>query len=353
MAGVATRTSSAATRPPARRFQQRLTHDAFEDERELRADLRLLARRKRVDQPRDRLRRRVRVQRRQRQMPRLRHRQGSFHGFEVAQLADEDHVRVRSKGGTKGFGKAPGIGPQLSLVDETRSVRVDVLDGVLDRQNVGRPRSVHPIHHRRHRCRLAGAGGTGDEHQTARPIGKPANRSRKAEFLERPDRLWNQAEDRADDAPLAEHVAATAANAIDGESPIDLVPIVEHPSLAVVQRAVSKTLRVFRRQRWEIETMEIAIHTHSGRGADRKVQVGTAEIERGPEQFVKRHIVSFTSSSMVVSPERTFCRPLSRSDCMPSAAARRRSSGTGALDRTRSRSGSVISITSNTPTRPR
>ena len=47
----------------ARLRQQRLTDDAFEHERELRADLRLLVRREHVDDAVDRLRRGVRVQR--------------------------------------------------------------------------------------------------------------------------------------------------------------------------------------------------------------------------------------------------------------------------------------------------
>ena len=95
MAGVATRISSAATRPVAARLRhQRLTDDAFEHQRELRANLRLLVRRKGVDDARDRLRRRVGVQRRHRQVAGFGQLERGFHRLEVAHFADEDHVRV-------------------------------------------------------------------------------------------------------------------------------------------------------------------------------------------------------------------------------------------------------------------
>ena len=137
MAGVATRISSAATRPVPLAFgHQRLTDDAFEDQRELRADLRLLVRRERVDDAGDRLRRRVGVQRGHRQMARLGQLQRGFHRFEVAQLADEHHVRVLAQRGAQRHAEALRVGVQLALVDQRGLVLVEVFDRVFDREDV-------------------------------------------------------------------------------------------------------------------------------------------------------------------------------------------------------------------------
>ena len=74
--------------------QQRLAHDPLEHERELRADLRLLVGGKDVDDPVDRLRRRVGMQRGERQVARLGDLQRGFDRLEIAHLADEHDVRI-------------------------------------------------------------------------------------------------------------------------------------------------------------------------------------------------------------------------------------------------------------------
>ena len=202
MAGVATRISSAATRPCPLAFgNQRLTDDALEHERELRANLRLLVRRERVDQTRDRLRRRVRVQRRHRQVAGLGQLERGFHRFEVAQLADEHHVRVFAERGAQRHAEALRVGVQLALVDQRGLVLVQVFDRVLDRQDVRLLGQVDPIDHRGERRRLAAAGRAGDEHEAARAIGQLGEHRRQAQFLERTDLLGDQAEDRADRRP--------------------------------------------------------------------------------------------------------------------------------------------------------
>jgi hypothetical protein len=138
--------------------QQRLTDDAFENEGELRADLRLLVPRKGVDDSRDRLGRRVRVKRRHREVARFGELQRGLHGFEVAQLADQDHVRVLTKGGAKRHAEALGVGVQLALVHQCGLVLVQVFDRVLDGQNVRLLGDIDPVDHRRERGGLTAAG---------------------------------------------------------------------------------------------------------------------------------------------------------------------------------------------------
>jgi hypothetical protein len=131
MAGFGTRISSEATRPPPPGLrQQRLTDDPFEHERQLRADLRLLAGRKDVDDAVDRLRRRVGVQRSERQVAGLGDLQRGFDGFEVAHFADEHDVGVLAERRAQRVAEALRVAVHLALVDEAALVLVDVLDRI-------------------------------------------------------------------------------------------------------------------------------------------------------------------------------------------------------------------------------
>ena len=152
--------------------QQRLTDDAFEHERQLRPDLALLVRREDVDDAVDRLRRRVRVQRGERQVPGLGDAQRRLDRLEVAHFADEDDVGILAQRGAQRGGEAVRVGVDLALVDETALVLVDVLDRILDGDDVLAALGVDLVDHRRQRRRLAAAGRAGDEHQAARPLGQ-------------------------------------------------------------------------------------------------------------------------------------------------------------------------------------
>ncbi|MGC4084609.1 MAG: hypothetical protein QM736_21450 [Vicinamibacterales bacterium] len=116
--------------------QQRLTDDPLEHERELRADLSLLSRGEDVDDAVDGLRRGVRMQRAEREVPCLGDLQRRFHGFEIAHLADEDDVRIFAERGAERVREAVRVAVHLALVHEAVLVRVDVLDRILDGEDV-------------------------------------------------------------------------------------------------------------------------------------------------------------------------------------------------------------------------
>ncbi len=152
IAGFATRISSDAHAALAAGFRnQRLTDDAFEHERELRANLRLLMRREGVDDTRDRLCRRVGVQRCHRQVAGLGELERGFHGLEVAHFTDQHDVRVFTQGGAQRHRERLRVGVQLALIDETGLVVVQIFDRVLDRQDVRGLGNIDPIDHRRQR----------------------------------------------------------------------------------------------------------------------------------------------------------------------------------------------------------
>ena len=56
--------------------------------------------------------------------------------FQVAHFADQHHVRVFTKRGAQGVGKALGVGVQFALVDHAVLVHVHEFDRVLDGEDV-------------------------------------------------------------------------------------------------------------------------------------------------------------------------------------------------------------------------
>ena len=249
------------------------------------------------------------------------------------------------------------VGVQLALVDQRGLVLVQVFDRVLDRQDVRRPRQVDPVDHRGERRRLAAAGRAGDEHEAARPVGQLGEHRRQAQLLERADLLGNQTVDGADRALLVEHVATEAADAAQTEGEVELPGLLELLLLRVGEHAVGQRLGQRRA---------------SGRGtraaADRRPRAPAAG------EPIERCKSDPPSSSVALSKSGRFISPTSspgpllrscviafahlaqpaltqRAPCpRPSRASR--SSITGAFAMTISRSGSLISMTSNNPTRP-
>ena len=83
---------------------------------------------------------------------------GGFEGFDVAQLADQDHVGVLPHRILEGLVPILGIQADLALIDVRHLVGEDELDRVLDGQDVQRLRGVDVIEHGRrwscfYRCR--------------------------------------------------------------------------------------------------------------------------------------------------------------------------------------------------------
>ena len=147
--------------------QQRLTDDALEHEGKLGSHLGLLVLGEDVDDPVDGLRRRVGVQGGKGQVAGLGDLQRRLDGLKVAHLADQHHVRVLAQHRAEGVGVGKGVGVELALVDHRRLVRVQVLDGVLDGDDVKGLLGVDLVDHGGEGGRLAAAGWTGDQDQSA------------------------------------------------------------------------------------------------------------------------------------------------------------------------------------------
>ena len=103
---------------------------------ELHPDLALLGGREHVDHTVDRLRRALRVQRREHEVPGLGGGQRSRDRLEVAHFADEDDVGIFAQGRAKRLGERRRVRAELALVHDARPVPVQELDRILDREDV-------------------------------------------------------------------------------------------------------------------------------------------------------------------------------------------------------------------------
>ena len=87
-------------------------------------------------------------------MSRVRRLERGVERIEVANLAQEDHVRVLPQHAAQRLREATRVGPDLALVDVAVDVAVQELDRVLDRDDVRAPPLVDVLDHRRERGRL-------------------------------------------------------------------------------------------------------------------------------------------------------------------------------------------------------
>ena len=144
--------------PPPMRGTSRwaTTPDSTLDE--LQAHLRLALGREHVDDAVEGLRRVVGVQRREHEVSGLGERQRDRDALEVAHLTDEHDVGVLTQRAAQRPVERLGVEADLALVHDRALVVVQVLDRVLDRDDVARPRAVHRVDQRRHARRLPGAG---------------------------------------------------------------------------------------------------------------------------------------------------------------------------------------------------
>ncbi len=88
-------------------------------------------------------------------MTRLRRRQGNRHRLQIAHLADEDDVWVLPQGRPERPGERFSILPDLNLLDQGLAVLVLILEGIFDRDDVLRLRSVDLADQGRERAALA------------------------------------------------------------------------------------------------------------------------------------------------------------------------------------------------------
>ena len=90
-----------------------------------------------------------------------------FEGFDVAELADEDHVGVFAHEGTECGLEIAGVDADFTLVDGAEDIFVDEFDGVFETDDVIAPGPVDDVDDRCERRGFTAAGGAGYEDESA------------------------------------------------------------------------------------------------------------------------------------------------------------------------------------------
>src|SRR5581483_4049743 len=146
-----------------------------------------------------------------------RRRYGQFDGFQVAQLADEDYVRVFAQRAAQGSGKGFGVDAHFPVVDKAVFTFMDKLDGVLDSDDMIPAVLIGIINHGSQGGGFAGSGRAGHDDQALVEHGEllQYRRKRGVEFLkvlEGKHPAGNLAEHRPDAVFLVEEIGAKAGN---------------------------------------------------------------------------------------------------------------------------------------------
>src|SRR4029453_9441173 len=124
--------------------------------------------------------------------------------FQVAHFADQDYVRVLTKGPADGLGEARHIDADLALIDRRFLMIVIELDRVFDRDDVMIDVLIDVVHQAGQRRAFARPGWSRDQEQTAGPQHQLHAHVRQAELLGREHVVGNLPQHHRDKAALLE-----------------------------------------------------------------------------------------------------------------------------------------------------
>ena len=210
----------------------------------------------------------------------------------VAELADQDRVRVLAQRAPQRLAERLGVEPDLALVDDAAVVGMQDLDRVLDRDDVLLPVAVHVVDHRRERRRLSRAGRAGDEDEAAVLLGELLDARRQVELLEARHGLRDDAEGERGRAALPVGVDAEAREVAVLVRDVEVAGVVE--VLELLGRAAADDLE-HRGERRVVERrhvrhrVQVAVEPADRRLADLQVDVAGAELDGAREESVEIH----------------------------------------------------------------
>ena len=249
----------------------------------------MLIGREHVDDPVHRLGRIAGVQGRQHKMAGFRRSNCDADCFHVAHLADQDDVGILPQRRPQRVGKSTAIGADLPLVDNALAVPVQIFDRVLQRQDVAGTFTVDQIDHRRHRGRLAAAGGSGDQHQAARLAGQFTHDVRQFQFLQARHPLGNDPDRNRNRTALPERIDAKPAEAEHRIGKIDFAVLIELDAPVFGDNLLEQLRGIVHAKRWQIKLDQRAIDPDQRRHSHRHMQVGRMAGNRFPQQRLHVH----------------------------------------------------------------
>jgi len=230
------------------------------------------------------------VQGRKGEMTGLGHGQRRLDGLEVAHLTDQHHVRILAQDVLERSAEAHGIGAHLALVDQAALVRVQVLDGILDGDDVLVPLRVDPVDDAGQSGGLPGSGRAGHQDQAAWPLGELARDPGKPQLFEGLDLVGDGSESTRHRATLIEDVGAEPREAPNAKGEIELTVFLEAMLLGVGENRVAELLGLWGRQRRHLERMQFAVDPELGRAARGDVKIAAALFDHRFEELMQiRH----------------------------------------------------------------
>ena len=233
------------------------------------------------------------VQRRERQMPRLRHGDRDLHGLQIAHLADQHHVGILAESMAQRSGERQRVLADLALADHGLTRLVYELDGVFDGQDMTRPRGVHMVEHGGQRGALARPGRTGHQHQ---PLVQPRQvfaRVGQVDFVHRGNALGQETHGHANALLLDEQVQAQTAQPFDPTRAIEFVRLVESGALVVAQHGLDKGANLRTIGLKVGHGPQIAVHAHDDRIALAQMEVRCVGLPRPLECLKKLRLLEF------------------------------------------------------------
>jgi len=180
-------------------------------------------RREHVNDPVNRLSRRIGVQGREGKMARLGDGERGLDRFEITHLTDENDVRILAERVLEGACERLGISSHFALIDQAALMLVDELDRVFDSDDVAFPLPVDLVDQRREGGRLSRPGWPGDQHQSAWLLRHFRYRGGQPQILKRADGERNLSNYHRDASALTETVTAEPGEAGDPEREIEFV----------------------------------------------------------------------------------------------------------------------------------
>ena len=218
--------------------------------------------------------------------------------FEIAHLADHDHVGILAERGAQGVGERGGIGPDFALRDDAAVVGEHELDRILDGHDLALALTVDLVEHRHQGRRFTHARRSRHEDEAAANLSDVAEDRRKIQIREGLDLQRDHPQHDVEITPLARNVdsESTLARQLEGE-----VAFVEIEFLAegvVLDQDADDLFGVLRRQNLVAKLDELAVEAIERQVADLEMDVGRALLETESEQPVQLfpfHRRSFTT----------------------------------------------------------
>jgi len=269
---------------------------------------------KEVDDAVERLVGAVGVQRRQAEVTGFGEGDRVFHGFAVADLADQDDIGRLAQRVLQRREPVVGVDADLALGDDGFPVLVHVFDRVFDRDDVVGGIFVAMPDHGGERGRFSRAGGADKNHQAALDhCDVTQNRWQVQGF-----HLRNFGVDGPHHDPYAallhEHVDAEAADFGRADRKVGFVGRLEVLPLPVVHDRVRQFAGMRGRQRLVRHRSDLAVHLDGGRKPCGKEQVGGVLRQHQTQQVVDGF---FSVHRSILNPEKRLCS-------VPCCAPRRR-----------------------------